>query len=129
MEIMHSGVGNLGADPISKTVKVGDEERQVIELRVFFERSRKTDNGYDDDGGFWCDVSIWQPGLGKRAMSLLQKGSRVFVRGEVKASSYRREGEDSDRLSYSITADYFAIDTIGLASVTRQQRDKQEVAA
>ena len=118
MDIVFQGVGNLGADPTSKTVEVRGEPREIVEFPVYLERRRKKGDAYEDDGGFWCDVTIWHEGTGDRALNLLQKGSRVYVTGEVKASQYTdRQGHS--RQSFKISADYVAIDMLGLESVSR----------
>lgn len=41
MDILHSGVGNLGAEPELKTVKVNGEDRKVVEMRVFLIEAAK----------------------------------------------------------------------------------------
>jgi single-strand DNA-binding protein len=55
-----SGTGNVGDQPLLKTVMVGSEERQVAELRVFFDEYRQDGKGgLEQAGGFWLDVNVW----------------------------------------------------------------------
>lgn len=52
----------------------------------------------------------------------------MFVSGEVKASRYKDE-HDQDRVSYTVYADYVALDTIGLESVVRTAKKAAAKAA
>lgn len=128
MDILFQGVGNLGADPVSKTVEVSGEPRTIVEMRVYFERLRKSGDRYRDDGGFWRDVTIWNEGLGGRAMKLLKKGSRVYVSGEVRGSQYT-DKNNQPRESFTVNADYIGLDMLGLESVVRATGGAREEAA
>ncbi|MEM6485213.1 MAG: single-stranded DNA-binding protein [Pseudomonadota bacterium] len=90
-----NGEGNLGADPevrqVVRSKDNPDETRAVANLRVFFDRQKRTDDGYEDAGGFWLNVEIW----GTRAEHverLLGKGDRVEVSGEIVDDSYEKDG-------------------------------------
>jgi hypothetical protein len=67
MSNQFSGIGNLGTDPVLHEVTVNGEERQVAEMRVYFDRSVPKENGeYRDEGGFWRTVSLWRARAGGR---------------------------------------------------------------
>lgn len=74
--------GNLTADPISKTVKVGGADRVVtnftIAVRDGFSESAKTE---------FIRIATWG-GLGESCAKYLVKGRRVEVRGPVHLDSY-----------------------------------------
>lgn len=116
------GTGNLGSDPEKKMVNVQGEERPVVELRVFFERSVPDGaGGFKESGGFWRTVSVWKEGLGDRVLTHLKSGTKVFVQGQEVASQWKDE-HSQDRESYDVVADYIAADLIGVAAITYQAR-------
>lgn len=122
MNNVFQGTGNLGSDPELKTVKVGDEDRQVVSFRVYFERSVPDGGGgFQEKGGFWRDVSVWKEGLGQRVAKHLAKGSKVFVIGHEVASQWK-DDHDQDRESYDIRADYVAVDLIGIEAISYQRK-------
>ena len=95
------GRGNLGAAPELKRVTVDGAERDVAELRIYFDRSVPTDDaGFEDRGGFWLSASLW----GERAehvASVLTKGARVHVVGTLVRDAWtdRESGEPRERLA------------------------------
>ena len=88
------GKGNLGTEPVLKTVTIAGEDRQVAEMRVFFdEYSRNAAGELEQTGGFWLPVSLWDE-RGLRAARLLRKGARVRVVGQLRPFDYTPEGTD-----------------------------------
>ncbi len=87
MNIVHVG-GNLGADP---ELKISSSGVAVLKLRVASnERVKK--------GEEWVDHTEWHniTMFGKRAEALariLAKGSKVFVTGSLRTSSWEHEGQ------------------------------------
>ena len=91
------GTGNVGDQPRLKAVLVGNDERQVAELRVFFDEYRQDGSGgVESAGGFWLDVNVWgdrhaaevanlvknvgaDPNLSHRADPILSQGRRPAV--------------------------------------------------
>ncbi|MGH8547463.1 MAG: single-stranded DNA-binding protein [Methylococcales bacterium] len=87
MSNQFSGIGNLGTDPALHSVTVNGEDRQVAEMRVYFDRSVPKENGeYQDEGGFWLTVSLWGA-RAEPAVKILKKGARVQVDGILRAES------------------------------------------
>lgn len=115
-------VGNLGGNPEMKTVNIGDEEKPVVNLRVYFDRRVSDGNGgFVDKGGFWRDVAIWKPALGDRAMTHLRKGARIIVRGTEQVRAWKDQ-EGQERESYTVNADYVALDLLGIETVKFTKR-------
>jgi len=82
------GVGNLGAAPTLKTgIEVDGEPRSVANMRIFFDRPVKTDDGFEDKGGFWLDVDLWGK-RAERAAKLLPKGARVVATGSLEMQTW-----------------------------------------
>lgn len=117
--------GYLGGNPERKDVKVKDESRSVVSFRIKVDRPVRTGDGYEDRGGFWADVDVWSPSLQDRLMNVLEKGVKVFVSGTLTLREYQDRESGQTRSSLKITADYVAIDTIGLGSITRATRSDE----
>jgi len=83
-------LGNLGADPELRMTPSG---QAVLKLRIATSESYLDRNKVRQERTEWHSVVIW----GKRAEALnkiLAKGSRVFVEGGLRTSSYDdREGQ------------------------------------
>jgi single-strand DNA-binding protein len=81
--------GNLGADPELRTTSGG---QAILKLRLATTESYLDKNRARQERTEWHSVTVW----GKRGESLakiLQKGSRVFIEGSLRTSSYDdREG-------------------------------------
>jgi single-strand DNA-binding protein len=77
-------LGNLGADPELKMTNSG---QAVLKMRVATSESYLDRNRERQERTEWHNVVIW----GKRAEALskiLSKGSRIFVEGGLRTSSY-----------------------------------------
>ena len=117
--------GNLGNTPTLKYVPVKNsstgEQRAVLEMDVKFNREtkNKTSGAYEDNGGFWARVQIWD----KRAEifnNYLQKGCRVLVVGEFSQRMYiatKGAFAGQERPANSVTATSIAIVPFGIDSI------------
>ena len=117
-----TGVGNLGDKPKHKTVPVGDEARDVLELRVYFDRPVPDGDGnYTDKGGFWLNANLW----GNRAKplsELLDKGMRVRVEGTLIQETWEdREGEECSGMKLDL--DSVALELVRVANIEMRQRE------
>jgi single-strand DNA-binding protein len=77
-------LGNLGADPELRVTQSG---QSVLKLRLATSASYLDKNRDRQERVEWHSVTVW----GKRAEALakfLSKGSRLFVEGELRTSSY-----------------------------------------
>lgn len=111
MTRLFSGTGNLGAEPALKQVEVDGEERSVADMRIYFDRQLKQDDGaFVEDGGFWLTTSLWG-WRAEAAARLLPKGARVFARGRLREDSW--EGDDGEtRTQLRLDADYLTVDLL-----------------
>jgi len=82
-------VGFLGADPELKYIPNGSA---VASLNVATSKSiyQKKEDTYKSETQ-WHNVKVWGK-LGESVSKYLHKGSRVFITGELKYSSYEKEG-------------------------------------
>lgn len=116
------GTGNLGADPVL-TSPVGEDQRQVADLRVYFDKPVKNpETGeYEDKGGFWLDVSAWDR-LADDAMRLLKKGARVRVEGSLKHNVWTDEKSGEEKSKFVLYADDISLILARVESVQRRQK-------
>lgn len=117
-----TGVGNLGDKPKHKTVPIGDETRDVLELRVYFDRPVPDGDGnYADKGGFWLNANLW----GNRAKplsDLLDKGMRVRVEGTLIQETWEdREGEE--RSGMKLDLDNLALELVRVSHIEMRPRE------
>lgn len=79
-------VGNLGADPESRSMSSGGE---VVNLRVATSESwTDKQSGERKEKTEWHRVVIFNENLGKVAKSYLKKGSKVYLEGQIQSRSY-----------------------------------------
>lgn len=104
-----------------RTVQVNGEDRSVVDLRVYFDRSVPQGDGtFEDEGGFWLSVSLW----GSRAESaakVLRKGARIQVEGQWREESWESD-DGQTHTALRLTANRLGIDPLCLESVTYRQR-------
>lgn len=82
-------LGNLGADPELRYTSGGEA---VCNLRIATTESYLDRNKERKERTEWHTVTVW----GKRGEALgrlLTKGSRVFIEGSLRTSSYEKDGE------------------------------------
>lgn len=111
MSTLFSGTGNLGNAPDLKHVEVGDEQRPVADMRIFFDRRVKQEDGsFGNGGGFWVTASIWG-WRAEAAAKLLPKGARIFARGRLRVETWEDDqGEQHSQLR--LDADYLTVDLV-----------------
>jgi len=111
------GTGNVGIAPNLKTVMAGKEERQVADLRVFFDDYRQDGKGgVEQAGGFWLDVNVW----GQRAADVAQfvkKGARVHVIGHLSESRWTATETQEERRALYLDADELFLSLSRLSEV------------
>lgn len=116
------GTGNLGSDPVL-TSPVGEDERRVADLRVYFDKPVKNQETgeFEDKGGFWLDVSAWDR-LADDAMRTLKKGARVRVEGSLKHNVWNDEKSGEEKSKYVLYADDISLSLARVESVQRRQK-------
>ncbi len=118
-----SGTGNVGDLPLLKTVMVGSEERQVAELRVFFDEYRQDGaGGLEQTGGFWLDVNVWGERLAPEVANLVTKGARVQVIGRLVENKWTVTGTGEERRALYLNADSLFLSLARVAEVKQKPR-------
>ena len=118
-----SGTGNVGDQPLLKTVMVGNEERQVAELRVFFDEYRQGGKGgLEQAGGFWLDVNVWGERLAAEVAQLVKKGARIHVIGRLAETQWTVTATGEERSALHLNADHLFLSLTRLAEVRFKPR-------
>ena len=85
-------VGNLGADPESRSMPSGDE---VVNLRVATSENWKDRDGNRQERTEWHRVAIFNQNLAKVAKNYLRKGSKVYLEGQLQTRKWQdQSGND-----------------------------------
>lgn len=102
--------GNLTMNPQGKVVSIAGENRTLVEMRVFSDVNRRTDDGWvqDEERSGAVDVTIWNEKLGQEIIKHFRKGARVIVTGQM----YLHEYVDTDGERHAMLR--LAADTVGL---------------
>ncbi|MBE0623477.1 MAG: single-stranded DNA-binding protein [Burkholderiales bacterium] len=117
------GTGNAAEVPLLKTVLVGDEERQVAELRVYFDEKRKDGNGdLQRSGGFWLDVNVWGDRHAAEVAQIVRKGARVHVIGRLAESKWIVTETGEERRALYLNADRLFLSLTRLAEARFEPR-------
>ena len=78
-------VGNLGADPESRSMPSGDE---VVNLRVATSENWKDREGNRQERTEWHRVAIFNQNLARVAKNYLRKGSKVYLEGQIQTRKW-----------------------------------------
>ena len=125
------GTGNVADQPLLKTVLVATEERQVAELRVFFDEYRKDGSGgVESAGGFWLDVNVWGDRHAAEVANLVKKGARVHVVGKLAESKWTVTATNEERRAVYLNADHLFLSLTRMAEARfKPRREAPEVEA
>jgi single-strand DNA-binding protein len=97
-------VGNLGADPQSKSFQNGGK---VVNLRIATSESWKDRNsGERKEKTEWHSVAIFNEGLANVAERYLRKGSKVYIEGSLQTRKWQDQS-GNDRYSTEIVLQGF----------------------
>jgi len=117
------GTGNVGEQPTVKSVMVGEEERMVAEVRVFFDEYRANgQGGFEQVGGFWLDVNVWGERRAIDVMSHLKKGARVHVIGRLVQSQWVNKETGEPQRMFHVKADELYLGLSRLEAATYKPR-------
>lgn len=120
------GTGNLGDNPVLKTVMVKGEDRKVAELRVFFDEYKPDgQGGFEQSGGFWMSASVWDR-RGEDVVQHLRKGARVHVAGRLVEQEWTDKESGEVRKAMQLNADEVYLSLARLEQV--KFRPKSETA-
>lgn len=97
-------IGSLGADPEVRSFNNGG---QVVNLRLATsERWKDKNTGERKEKTEWHSVAIFNEGLGKIAQNYLQKGSKVYLEGQLQTRKWQDQS-GADRYSTEIVLQGF----------------------
>ncbi len=96
-------VGNLGADPESRSFSNGGE---VVNLRIATSDSWKDRDGNRQERTEWHTVAIFNENLGKVAKSYLRKGSKVYLEGQLQTRKWQDQ-QGADRYATEVVLQRF----------------------
>ena len=96
-------VGNLGADPESRSFANGGE---VVNLRVATSETWKDKDGNRQEKTEWHSVAIFNENLGRVAKSYLKKGSKVYLEGQIQTRKWTDQ-TGNDRYTTEIVLQRF----------------------
>lgn len=117
------GTGNVGDAPVLKTVLVNDEERKVVQLRMFFDEYRPDGNGgFEQSGGFWLDVNVWGERRATDVAQHVKKGARVHVSGRLTESKWTVTATGEERRALQLEAVDLFLSLTRLAEVAYKPR-------
>ncbi len=105
-------LGNLGADPELRMTSGG---QVVLSLRLACSESYLDKDKRRQERTEWVNVTVWGK-RGEALAKLLTKGSRVFVEGGLRTSSYDKDGDKRYR------TEVVASDVILAGGGQRQER-------
>jgi single-strand DNA-binding protein len=96
-------VGNLGADPESRSFSNGGE---VVNLRVATSENWKDRDGNRQEKTEWHSVAIFNENLGRVAKNYLKKGSKVYLEGQIQTRKWQDQS-GNDRYTTEIVLQKF----------------------
>jgi single-strand DNA-binding protein len=97
-------IGNLGADPETRTFSNGNK---VCNLRLAVSESWKDKNtGERKEKTEWVSVAIFSEGLARVADQYLRKGSKVYISGKLTTRKWQDQS-GADRYSTEIVLQGF----------------------
>jgi single-strand DNA-binding protein len=96
-------VGNLGADPESRSFSNGGE---VVNLRIATSENWKDRDGNRQVRTEWHSVAIFNENLGRVAKNYLRKGSKVYIEGQLQTRKWQDQS-GNDRYSTEVVLQKF----------------------
>src|ERR671920_581352 len=96
-------VGNLGADPESRSLPSGGE---VVNMRVATSEQWKDRDGNRQERTEWHRVVIFNENLGRVAKQYLRKGSKVYLEGQIQTRKWTDQS-GQDRYSTEVVLQRF----------------------
>jgi single-strand DNA-binding protein len=96
-------VGNLGADPESRSLNNGGE---VVNMRIATSESWKDRDGNRQERTEWHNIVIFNENLGRVAKSYLRKGSKVYLEGQIQTRKWT-DNNGNDRYTTEVVLQRF----------------------
>ena len=119
------GEGNIGSAPEFREFQSGnDEPRRLLRLNVYFDNPVPTKDGYEDRGGFWAPVEIWNRDA-ELWSRLYQTGMRVLVEGRLIREEWT-DNDNNERVTFKVEARRIAIMPYRIEAITLSPK-RQEI--
>ena len=96
-------VGNLGADPESRSLNNGGE---VVNMRIATSEQWKDREGNRQERTEWHNIVIFNENLGRVAKNYLRKGSKVYLEGQLQTRKWTDQS-GNDRYTTEIVLQRF----------------------
>ena len=108
-------VGTLGKDPEIVNSKEGES------IGCKFSIKTPDKKGKDDkwSGGFWLNVTCWNPFLAKYVVENIVKGNRVYIEGELTQSTYQ------DKINTSVNIPKFGGGSIQKIDEVKKNKESE----
>lgn len=117
MSTRFSGEGNIGSAPEYREFHGdNDEPRRLLRLNVYFDNPVPGRDGYEDRGGLWMPVEIWNRDAEHWA-KLYQKGMRVLVEGRQIREEWK-DADNNERVTIKVDARVIGILPYRISAVT-----------
>lgn len=121
--------GNLTKNPEGRTVIVANEQRPIVEMRVFSDVSRRVGDGWEQDeersGG--VDVTIWGEKLGEAVLAHFRRGARVRVEGDLHLNEYT-DGDGVHHAGLRLAAESVSLMPYRIESIVFTPKREREPA-
>lgn len=123
MSTHFTGEGNIGSPPEFHEFPNEQDEsdpHRKIRFSVYFDNPKPTDEGFEDRGGFWASVDLWDRDA-QRWSKIYQKGMRVLVSGRIVRDEWRDDA-DVPRVTLKIEAKRVGILPYRIDAIAMAQR-------
>lgn len=116
-------IGNLGADPEIRSTNDG---RKIANLRIATSESwRDKSSGERREKTEWHRVVIFNEGLAKVAEQYLQKGSKVYLEGQIQTRKWQDKETGADRYATEVVLQNFNSTLVMLDGKQSGERSEQ----
>lgn len=124
MSTRFSGEGNIGSPPDYREFPGdNDEPRRLLRLNVYFDNPVPGRDGYEDRGGLWMPVEIWNKDAEHWAR-LFQKGMRVSVEGRLIREEWK-DADNNERVTIKVDARAVAMLPYRITAVTLSPKQQE----
>lgn len=119
------GEGNIGSPPEYRVFSKGnDEPRTLLRLNVYFDNPVPVGDGYEDRGGLWMPVELWNKEDAEHWATLYQTGMRVLVDGRQIREEWT-DDKNTERVTIKVDARVVAMLPYRISAVTISPRQQE----
>ena len=122
MSTVFNGSGNIGLDPVVRSVPNGNAMRYVLNLNVYFDNPVSKGQGeFEDKGGFWAPVAYWTDHA-EHLAKIFQKGMRVVVTGRIRRETWTDQN-GQEQVTFRVDARQVAILPNRILSIQMEKKE------